>query len=240
MVQRRGGACFTFKAAQTLLLTSQVGRQQLQGDWTVQVSIPGQIDHTHAAAFKFTDDLVVTKLLAHQRCTLFFHQRLCCHGGGGCVHETLFLLVTPQQGFDFAAQYPVAAAGLAQESRALFRRAIQYRVKDFLNFGPLLWCHPGLWVSVPQSDDVGHCQHEGGTIDKLASCYRLGSASSRRSQALATRQSRFTVLVDTSKTLAVSSSLKPPKNISSTALDCRGSIFANLLSASSSATKSSS
>ena len=62
--------------------------------------------------------------------------------------------------------------------------------------------------------------------------------SSRRSQALATFQSRFTVSADTCSASAVSSRLNPPKNRISTTWLFRSSCFASSSSASSSATRS--
>src|SRR5688500_12591445 len=61
---------------------------------------------------------------------------------------------------------------------------------------------------------------------------------SRRSQARATLQSRFTVFGETLSTAAVSSTLKPLKKRSSTTRACCGSIFANLCNASSIAIRS--
>src|SRR5262245_4561443 len=60
--------------------------------------------------------------------------------------------------------------------------------------------------------------------------------SSRSSQVLASRQSRATVSGETFKTSAVSSTLRPPKYLSSTTWHFLRSTVARLLSASSSAT----
>src|ERR1019366_6342121 len=62
--------------------------------------------------------------------------------------------------------------------------------------------------------------------------------SSRWSQAFANRQSSFTVSGETPRTAAVSSTVRPPKNRSSTTCPCRVWSFASLSSASSSANSS--
>ena len=80
---------------------------------------------------------------------------------------------------------------------------------------------------------LDHVVHVVGVFEVLA--YRL---SSRSSHAFASFQSRMTVSTDTLRTVAVSSTLSPPKNRSSITRLFRSSTFASSASASSRATRS--
>ncbi len=66
MIQRRGGLGFTLEAGQGLRIIGNVVREELQGDKAVQLYVLGFVDHAHAAAAEFLDDVVVRDGLADQ------------------------------------------------------------------------------------------------------------------------------------------------------------------------------
>src|SRR3989442_6109866 len=131
-------------------------------------------------------------------------------GYGGCFHKAFILLVGVDQRFDRAAQRLILGTSLLEEGRPFFGSPLNRSLEQLLDSLPSLRVQCDLHPL-------------------LISC---------RSHALATFQSRFTVREDTPTTAAVSSTLSPLKYLSSTTRLCCGSIAANRVRASSSATTS--
>ena len=119
---------------------------------------------------------------------------------GGCVQRRRFKEATAAVGeqlVDFALERCVARAGVVQECGARGGRHRQRLEEQILNPLPSLTGHGGSGPS-PRPPCAGP------------------EASSRRSHALATFQSRVTVSVEMSSAAAVSSTLNPPKKRIST------------------------
>src|SRR6185295_5886992 len=111
-----------------------------------------------------------------------------------------------QQGLDFAAKFGVALADFDKKSLSCAGFSRQSRVKNLFNLSPASGIHGGLLCPL-----ISRCSH-----------------------ALARVQSRAMVNGETARTSAVSSTLRPPKNRSSTTLLFRSSTVASRASAESS------
>src|SRR5262245_33095432 len=108
------------------------------------------------------------------------------------IQETWGIGVGCEKGFDFAPKRLVAGALLAEKLGALLCRAFQRRLKQRANPFPV-----------------------------LGRDHLVLPLSSRDSHALASAQSRFTVIGATPMTAAISSPVSPPKKRSSTSRLCR-------------------
>src|SRR5712692_2944591 len=75
------------------------------------------------------------------RADLLLCQSLGCHLYGGCFHKVLGLLLTGEQGFDFAAQGLVILTGRRKESGALAFLTLQGSVKELLDLPPTIRLH---------------------------------------------------------------------------------------------------
>jgi hypothetical protein len=65
VVQGRGGFGFLYEAQPVLGVGVSVGRQDLDGDQTIQVRVTGFVDFAHAALAQLLDDAVVRYGLAN-------------------------------------------------------------------------------------------------------------------------------------------------------------------------------
>src|SRR6185436_1422149 len=64
MVKGRDGASLLSKAAQSFLISGELGRKQLEGDLAAQLGIFREIDFTHATFAEQTKNLVAAEPLA--------------------------------------------------------------------------------------------------------------------------------------------------------------------------------
>src|SRR5690348_16538769 len=64
MIQSRGGLRLALKSGQRLRVAEHLFRQELEGNKATQAGVLGFVDHTHAAAAKLFDDVVVGDFLA--------------------------------------------------------------------------------------------------------------------------------------------------------------------------------
>src|SRR5947207_4480557 len=171
------------------------------------------VHHYHAASTDGRENPVMRDCSALQQWCggLIFIRRdgLGHDGHGWCIQDALRRESMPDEGFNFIEQTVIFSTCFVQKGIPLAIRQIGSRVEKFFNHPPTLSLHVD--ASWP---------------------------SSRNSQALASFQSRITVSWDTRRAVAVSSTLRPPKNRSSTTSLLRASTTASCFSASSTAKSS--
>src|SRR5438132_6105409 len=128
VIGRGGGACFLFKAAQTICVTGENWRQDFECDFTPENSITSAVDFSHTA------------------CAHHFHDRVrsqfCARTEGHYRHRGLFqesaasMLMRGKQGFDFLKQVWVRGTGLCEKGRTRIGRKFEDSIQKLVNFVP--------------------------------------------------------------------------------------------------------
>ena len=226
VIERRGGLGFALEAAARGRVGELVGKK-LDRDRPIEFGIERPIDHTHAAGAERRLHLVHAEPKAGQDRRRRLAQHLRCDVSGGPVQKILRARRATQKRLHFEPEAIIAAAFGLQERVTLARWSFERRVVEPLDLAPAFGVH---WIVL--GGDYCHGATPSFTRDRdpASSCFK--------SQLRAMRQSRATVSRETSSTAAVSSTLRPAKNRSSTTRTLRGSIAPSASSASSSAIRS--
>ena len=66
MIQRGGGACFTFEAFERLWVVGEIVGEKFEGDEAAEARVFGFVDHAHSATAEFFDDAVMRDCLADE------------------------------------------------------------------------------------------------------------------------------------------------------------------------------
>src|SRR5262245_2301461 len=172
----------------------QAGREEFQGDMAPQPRVPCLVDHRHPTVADGFQHLVVTDRSSRP----FFKW---VHSPGTRVPkercqpiDNALVLVGLDQGLDFSTERRIASAARIDQRPASRRRTLDGIGKYLLNLLPAVaadWC---------------------------GAYSQAHSRSSRLSHARAVAHSLLTVAGDTFSALAVSSTVRPPKNRYSTIL----------------------
>src|SRR4029453_14965275 len=218
-------------------------RKKLERDELSDAEIVGAIHIAHAAATDEIRDPVA-----------FVENFARCERDGGCRHrisrrlhhlrgnrgdrllqEHFCAAEVRENGFDFLADFFIITEGFAQERLAVGMRPIQRRLTDFLDLTKPIGlighdlCPGNLHAT--NRDFVRVCAPKR-QIRRYTGELR-SAPSSRASHTFARRQSPMTGCGEAWSKFAVSSTLRPPKNRSSTTLARRGSTCASDVRASS-------
>jgi hypothetical protein len=210
MIERRSSPCFAGQSRARPGVRHQVSGQELQRHQPIEGFVPGLVDHTHPATADRLDN------------------RVAAHGSSG--KHGLACIVTECGPEDFRPQ----VVKKIRRGSVGSKQGCQFRAKLVVGTSALDVCRPFFG------------RKQGGALEQLGKPFlprvlcritHRPASNSRCSQAWAIAQSRFTVLVDALIAIAVSSTVRPPKNRHSTTLACRGLIFSSRQSASSRATR---
>ena len=63
VIQSGGGLGFALKAGESLRIASDFGREEFESHEAVQLGVFGFVDHSHAAAAQFFEDVIVRNVL---------------------------------------------------------------------------------------------------------------------------------------------------------------------------------
>ena len=177
----------------------------------------------------------MTNVLARCESGLIICEQRSCHFQRRLLDQLPLMLVRCEQRLDFTSQHLISAARFIEKNGTTLRLELNGGLKQFIYLLPTFRSHKGtrrlrIIASKLLSEKIP---------TKLSSlrCIQL-PLTSRCNHALAARHSRITVTGESFIASAVSSTLKPPKNLNSTILLLRSSILARLVSAPSSATNS--
>ena len=195
MVQGGEQAGLPLQARDALRIVGKSGRQYLDGNLAMQPRVEGPIHLAHAAGIQRPQDAVRSELDArgHRGPVVVRHrgiegpQRV----NRGALGKRPRVGMRREQRFHFVSERDVVAARVAQEHRALIRRAGQRRVEDLLDPRPA----------------AGIVRHDRAARPLVMRRY---------SHARADCHSRVMVARDNDRTAATSSSESPPKYFSST------------------------
>src|SRR6185503_492358 len=186
MRERGRGACFAYEAFTTRRIARVFRRKRFERDCTAQPLVLSLIYDAHSATADFREDPIVPDLFAGQR-GIVTEGKFGIDGPGGLVEKFGRPHVTVQQRLHFTKKLPVARGRGLYVGFARCRVVFECGVEDLVDLSPTLLVHA---CELP--------------------------SSSRASQADATVQCRLTVAGEISIASAVSSTVSPPKNRSST------------------------
>ena len=195
IVEGRGGARLAQEAVLGGAVPAVLGRQQLDRHPAPQPGVLGLIDHAHAAGADLTDQPIGPELAGHgmRRFTGRLREELGRDLRSRRGQEAPRSFVRDPQGFHLGAELRISGARLIEKGAALLRRTVEHLVEKSLD--PL----PALGI---------------GRQVRLHSAVRSLRTWKRKARALS--QSRLTVRSEVPRVSAVSSSVSPAKNRSST------------------------
>jgi hypothetical protein len=176
--------------------------QELDRHQAADIIASGQIDAAHPALAEESNDPVRTQGVFRGESMRTLQQGL-RDGRQAFVDHRLAASVSRQHGQQFSHQRLIAPACLSELALLLRRRQIRYVMKDFLYAFPASAVHRN-----PSFRSRSNNRHRNQRSLRI-------SASNH---ALATLQSRSTVLLETPSAATISGTSSPPKNRSSTVL----------------------
>src|SRR5262249_9491773 len=190
VIEGGGRMRLLYKTPDPAFIRGEMRGEQLERDLASETRILREVNLPHPARSEDGENLVVADLPCDHRLRLFSHAQLGGDFQGGRFNKMFCPRVTVDQRFDFASKRLIAGAGFHKKSSALLRVAFQSGVINASNHPP--------------------------TLRLLLFWFHRSPPISCKSQDLASRQSRRMVWGETFSTLAVPSTLSPPKKRNST------------------------
>jgi len=138
MVEGRGGLGFLDEAPRPVAIRGELGGQQLESDFAVELSVLSQIDLTHPAAAQEAENLIATDHLTHAGWLRTFTEQPGGEFTGRLIEHVLRLPVGGNERLDFGPQGSVTGAGSVEISRPPLRRQLQDGLQHLLDLLPLL------------------------------------------------------------------------------------------------------
>ncbi len=182
MIERRQNPGLALEARHLIRASRRGAGDHLDGDVAAELGVTRPVHLAHAARPDERHDLVLAQPPAGGQRFAVIVDDLCRDLAERLFEEAVRPVRMRKQRLHLGPECVVVAARGCHERRAIRRRQLERRVADVVNTAPARGVHHGC---VP--------------------------CNARSSQSFARRQSRFTVSAETSRTLAVSSTVSPPK-----------------------------
>src|SRR6266498_3681081 len=133
MVERNDCVRFLLKPLQALGVAGKAHGQEFERSFTARGNVGRQIDVTHPAAADPLGNFVVTEGLTDEQVSLPISNDSHRNASSWGFDEAAYAFTRSEERFNFAAQKPIALAGVIQKCSDLIRLLIVRCTEDFLN-----------------------------------------------------------------------------------------------------------